>query len=207
MAARKTRSTARKAANPRPAATPKPRSTARKAGAPAEQGSRSTARKTGAPAEQGSRSTARKAAVRAPEEQGARSAARKAEAPVGQGARGTARQGGNPGLTFDTVRDIALALPGMEEGTAYGTPAFRVGKKFIARLHPDGESLVLKVDPEAREVLTRAEPETFYFTEHYAGYPEYLLVRMSKVRRDVLAKLLEESWRMSASKRHLAGRP
>ncbi|WP_164016713.1 MmcQ/YjbR family DNA-binding protein [Pyxidicoccus trucidator] len=99
-----------------------------------------------------------------------------------------------------------MALPGMEEGTAYGTPALRVRKKFIARLHPDGESLVLKVDPEAREVLTRAEPETFYFTEHYAGYPEYLLVRLSKVRREVLVKLVEEAWRAAASKRHLAER-
>lgn len=111
-----------------------------------------------------------------------------------------------PGLTFDAVREIALALPGMEEGSSYGTPAFKVRKKFIARLHPDGESLVLKVDPEAREVLTRAEPETFYITEHYAGYPEYLLVRLAKVRRELLAKLVEEAWRNAASKRHLEER-
>jgi hypothetical protein len=25
-------------------------------------------------------------------------------------------------ITFDTVREIALKLPGAEEGTAYGTP-------------------------------------------------------------------------------------
>ena len=33
-------------------------------------------------------------------------------------------------VTFDTVREIARALPGIEEGTCYGTPAFRVRGKF-----------------------------------------------------------------------------
>ncbi|MFP2906310.1 MmcQ/YjbR family DNA-binding protein [Pyxidicoccus sp. 3LFB2] len=158
-------------------------------------------------ATRGTRSKASKAAGTQPS--ATRNTARKAAGPRPtdtQAPRSTARGGTKPGLTFDTVRELALALPGMEEGTAYGTPAFRVRKKFIARLHPDGESLVLKVDPEAREVLTRAEPETFYFTEHYAGYPEYLLVRMAKVRRETLAKLLEEAWRAAASKRHLAER-
>ncbi|QSQ27259.1 MmcQ/YjbR family DNA-binding protein [Pyxidicoccus parkwayensis] len=120
--------------------------------------------------------------------------------------RSTASKRGKSGLTFDAVREMALTLPGMEEATSYGTPSFKVNKKFIARLHPDGESLVLKVDPEAREVLTRADPETFFFTEHYAGYPEYLLVRLSKVRREMLAKLLEEAWKKSASRRHLEAR-
>ena len=123
-----------------------------------------------------------------------------------RGKRSTARKSSKPGLTFEAVRELALALPGMEEGTSYGTPSFKVNKKFIARLHPDGASLVLKVDPEAREVLTRAEPETFFITEHYAGYPEYLLVRLSKVRRELLVKLLEEAWRRSASRRHLEAR-
>jgi hypothetical protein len=123
-----------------------------------------------------------------------------------RGKRSAVRKGSKPGLTFDAVRELALALPGMEESTSYGTPSFKVRKKFIARLHPDGESLVLKVDPEAREVLTRAEPETFFFTEHYAGYPEYLLVRLSKVRREMLAKLVEEAWRKSASRQHLEER-
>ncbi|MCE9668391.1 MmcQ/YjbR family DNA-binding protein [Myxococcus stipitatus] len=104
------------------------------------------------------------------------------------------------------MRDIALALPGMEEGTSYGTPSFRVRKKFIARMKEDGETLVVKVDPEAREVLTRAEPETFFFTDHYAGYPEYLLVRLANVKRDVLARLLEEGWRSAASSQQLGAR-
>ncbi len=39
--------------------------------------------------------------------------------------------------TVETVRHLALALPGVEEGTSYGTPAFRGRGRFLARLHDD----------------------------------------------------------------------
>jgi hypothetical protein len=55
-------------------------------------------------------------------------------------------------LTFETVREIALALPGVEEGTSYGTPAFRVRGKFLARLREDGETLVVKCDYPERDL-------------------------------------------------------
>lgn len=42
-------------------------------------------------------------------------------------------------MNFETVRAVALALPGVEEGTCYGTPAFRVRGKFLLRLREDGE--------------------------------------------------------------------
>jgi hypothetical protein len=54
-------------------------------------------------------------------------------------------------VTCETVREIALALPGVEEGTSYGTPAFRVRGKFLARLREDGETLVVKCDYPERD--------------------------------------------------------
>jgi YjbR len=57
-----------------------------------------------------------------------------------------------PPVTFETVRAIALALPGVEEGTSYGTPAFRVRGKFLARLREDGETLVVKCDYHERDL-------------------------------------------------------
>ena len=51
-------------------------------------------------------------------------------------------------ITWETVREIALSLPGAEEGTSYGTPAFRVRKaEFFARLHDSGEALVVQLSP------------------------------------------------------------
>ncbi len=108
-----------------------------------------------------------------------------------------------PPMSFETVRRIALALPGVEEGTAYGTPAFRVRGKFLARLWEDGEVLVVKVGHDAREVRLAANPGTFFITDHYRGYPA-VLVRLAAVEPAALAELLEEAWRYSAPKRLVA---
>ena len=101
------------------------------------------------------------------------------------------------GLTFDDARAIALGLGGVEEGTSYGTPAFKAGKKLLARLREDGETLVVRVDLEARDALLRSDPETFYLTDHYAAHP-WVLVRLPRVRRAVLEGLLEEARRSVA---------
>jgi hypothetical protein len=108
-------------------------------------------------------------------------------------------------VTFDTVRELALALPGVEEGTSYRTTAFRVNGKLFARFHQDGDSLVIKVEYATREVLMGANPETFYITDHYRCWP-YMLIRVSRVKRDELKGLLEEAWRSVASKRMVAAR-
>jgi hypothetical protein len=104
------------------------------------------------------------------------------------------KRGKRRGITFDTVREIAKTLPGAEESTSYGTPAFKVKGKLFARQHQDGESLVVGVDFEAREELMNAEPEKFFITDHYLDYP-WMLVRMSAVNRDELRDLLIGSWR------------
>lgn len=101
---------------------------------------------------------------------------------------------------FETVRREALALPGAEEGTSYGTPAFRVGGRLFVRLHEDGESLVLRMDFDAREALIKADPRAFHLTDHYLGYP-MLLLRFARVSRARLRELLAGSWREVAPKR------
>jgi hypothetical protein len=103
-------------------------------------------------------------------------------------------------VTFETVRRFALALPGVVEGLSYGTPAFRVRGTLLARLHEDGDTLVVHVDQDEREALMAADPETFFITDHYRGYP-WMLVRLSKAHEGDLARLLEQAWRRGASKR------
>jgi len=107
------------------------------------------------------------------------------------------------GVTFAAVRKLALALPGVEEGTSYRTPAFKVRGKLIARLREDGETLVVKVGFELRDFLMNADPETFYITDHYRGYPA-VLVRLPLVDRARLREVLEEAWKHSAPKTLLA---
>jgi hypothetical protein len=100
-------------------------------------------------------------------------------------------------ITPEQVRALACALPGVVEGPSYGTPGFRVGKQLFARLHQDGESLVIWMDPAERAMRMRADPETFYITDHYLNYP-WMLVRLSRVSLDDLRELLEDAWRNQA---------
>jgi hypothetical protein len=103
------------------------------------------------------------------------------------------------GVTFDSVRRLALTLPGVEESTSYGTPAFKVKKKLFARWRQDGESLVVAVDFADRDVLMTEQPETFYITDHYLNYP-WVLVRLAKLRSDQLPGVLRNAWQRVAPK-------
>jgi hypothetical protein len=103
-------------------------------------------------------------------------------------------------VTFAAARRLALALPGVVEGTAYRTPAFRVAGRFFFRLREDGATLAVRIDFDTREALMQARPETFFITDHYKGYPA-MLVRLATVRRPELKALLEQSWRQVAPKR------
>jgi hypothetical protein len=105
--------------------------------------------------------------------------------------------------SFETAREIALALPGVTEQPSYGTPGFKLGTKFLARLHQDGKSLVVKIGFDEREMLMAADPESFYITDHYKGYPA-MLVGLASVPVETLRRLLEQSWRQIASKKVVA---
>jgi hypothetical protein len=116
------------------------------------------------------------------------------------GQRGTSAK---RGTTWSKLCKLALKLPGVTEGTSYGTPALHVRKKFLARLKEDGESVAIKIDFADRDVLLELDPTAFYLTDHYRPYPA-MLVRLKEVRLDLLPQLLEQAWRLQAPKRLLA---
>lgn len=104
---------------------------------------------------------------------------------------------------LDSVRRIALALPGVEEGTSYGTPGFRVKGKLFLRMWEDGETLVARVDPDERAMLLAASPDTLYLTDHYRNAP-WVLVHLGVVSAPELQERIEDAWRQSAPVRLVA---
>jgi hypothetical protein len=106
-------------------------------------------------------------------------------------------------VTYEQVRQFALALPGVSEGRAYGDPSLHVGRKFLGRLREDGETFVLKIDPAERARLMERDPDAFFITDHYRLYP-YVLVNLLAVQPAKLRKLIEEAWRMIATKRAIS---
>ncbi len=104
-------------------------------------------------------------------------------------------------MTWDDVRRIALALPLVEESTSYGTPSFKVKGKFLTRLRPEDDSLVLVDVPfDEREMLMEAAPEVFHITPHYKDYPS-VLARLQTVDPGSVRNFLERRWRNVAPKR------
>jgi hypothetical protein len=103
-------------------------------------------------------------------------------------------------MTYDEVREIALAWPEVEDGTSYGTPALKVRKKLLVRLKEDADSLVMPgVPQDERDMLVESVPKVFYFTDHYRDYP-MVLIRLSKAKRTTVEPLMRRQWRALASK-------
>ena len=106
--------------------------------------------------------------------------------------------------TWDDVAEIGTRFPGVETSTSYGTPALKVKGKLMCRLRTDPDALVVRViDLADREALLAGQPDVFFTTPHYDGYP-YVLVRLDVVDRSQLSELLEDAWRIRAPKRLVA---
>jgi hypothetical protein len=117
-----------------------------------------------------------------------------------RGAKVSRGAAATPALTnFDDVRVIAHALPGVVDGTSYGTPALKVGGKLIARMHQNMDCLVLRTDLLDREILMQSAPDAFFITDHYRDHP-WILVRFGVVEKRALPDLIERAWRLVASK-------
>jgi hypothetical protein len=106
-------------------------------------------------------------------------------------------------ISFDTVREMGLALPDVEEGTVYGSPALKVRGKMFACLaihrSADPDSLAVRIDFDQREELMAADPSTYYLTDHYVNYP-VMLVRLTRVHHDALRDLLLMAWRFVSTR-------
>jgi hypothetical protein len=98
------------------------------------------------------------------------------------------------GCTYDDVRKAALTLPDVEEGTSYGTAALKVKGKLMVRLREEGDVIVLKMPFDLRTELMEGDPDTYFITDHYAGF-EWILVRLGKLTPSALPDLLRTAHR------------
>jgi hypothetical protein len=99
----------------------------------------------------------------------------------------------------DDVREIAFALPEVTEEQWYRTPGYKVAGKGFLRLRTEAEGglVVFVPDLGEKEALLAANPEAYYTTPHYDGYPA-ILVNLAAADRAELRELITESWRIKA---------
>lgn len=81
----------------------------------------------------------------------------------------------------------------------YGTPALKLGKRWIACIASNKSAepgtLVVRTDFEQRDALIEEAPDTYYLKEHYKNYP-VVLVRLSRVNPDAMRDLLGAAHRL-----------
>ena len=104
---------------------------------------------------------------------------------------------------FKAAFKLAQRFPGVELSTSYGTPAIKVKGKFMARLRSEAEGwLAIRCEFLLRDILLKAAPDVFHLMDHYRDHPA-ILVDLKKIRKAALLDILEQGWRMSASKKLL----
>jgi hypothetical protein len=116
---------------------------------------------------------------------------------------------------WDDVRRIALALPEASEQTSRDLASWRVRDKgfvwerplrpadvrALGAGAPTGPILGARVEHLiAKEALLADNPEVFFTTPHFDGYPA-VLVRLDAITVEDLEEVIVEAWLVRAPKR------
>lgn len=104
--------------------------------------------------------------------------------------------------SWDEVAAFALALPGTEAAPYFGGPAIKVaanGRAFLS-MGREPDSFVLMIDGDSKLLLLETDPETFWQTPHYEGWPA-LLVRYASDDPERVATQIERARDQAAAKK------
>jgi hypothetical protein len=116
---------------------------------------------------------------------------------------------------WDDVRRIALALPETSEQASRDLASWRVRDKpfvwerplrkadvrALGEAAPSGPILGARVEHlVAKEALLADEPDVFFTTPHFDGYPA-VLVRLDRISVADLEEVIVEAWLARAPKR------
>ena len=107
--------------------------------------------------------------------------------------------------TWDDVRDLAMALPEVEETTRWGNRTWAVRRGFVwerplraKEIEEVGEQsgpiLGARVAHEhAKQALLAEDVGVFFTVSHFDGYPA-VLVRLDRITRRRLEELVVSAW-------------
>src|SRR5215212_6980006 len=117
--------------------------------------------------------------------------------------------------TWDDVRRLALAMPAAEERLSRDMRQWRVKEKLfvwerplrrsdlaaLGDAAPSGPILAARVEHlVAKDALIASEPDVFFTTPHFDGYPA-VLIRLPEISTAVLEEIVIEAWLARAPKR------
>jgi hypothetical protein len=117
--------------------------------------------------------------------------------------------------TFDDVARLALAMPEAVEVESRGMRQWKVSDKLfvwerplrrsdleaLGDAAPDGPILGARVEHVgAKEALIADDPDVFFTTPHFDGYPA-ILVQLDRIGAEDLREVVVEAWLCRAPKR------
>ncbi|MEG3146965.1 hypothetical protein U1839_20130 [Sphingomonas sp. RT2P30] len=81
-------------------------------------------------------------------------------------------------IDWDAAVAFARSLPDTELSTSYGSPAVKIvsnGRAFLFTGREGQSSFGLAIDLDTVEMLKETDPDTFWQTPHYEGWPGVLV--------------------------------
>lgn len=115
--------------------------------------------------------------------------------------------------TLEDVRRLALAMPGAEESTMWGSAAWKVRKtlfvwerplrrkdlEHLGDAAPTGAVMGARVEHEQAKLALLADPSgVFFTTPHFDGHP-IVLVDLDGIDQETLEEVVVEAWLNRAS--------
>jgi hypothetical protein len=102
------------------------------------------------------------------------------------------------GVDYETVRELALALPDVVDSSTLRGIQFKARGKLLAckaiNRSAEPESLMVRVGAAEQDRLIAALPDACYVTPHYRVY-ESILVRLASIDRKGLQDVLAVAWK------------
>lgn len=108
-----------------------------------------------------------------------------------------------PMLTLAAALRIGLTFPNVEKSTYFGSPALKVHGQMMACVptHKSAEpnSLLIRVDRNARPALLAEDPNLYYAPDHYLGY-DGVLIRLAQCTPELAHDLMAMAHRYATKK-------
>lgn len=102
-------------------------------------------------------------------------------------------------MTLDDVFAYALSLPGAEDSTQHDKRCVRVRGQWILNDNRDNDAVALALDPQTVEFLMETEPETYFQTPHFQGWPA-VLARHAVADEGRLKEQIDKAWARRATR-------
>lgn len=108
-------------------------------------------------------------------------------------------------MTRDEMYAYALSLPEVEESTVHGTRCVRLRGKLLINDTRLPEAVSLSLDHGDIDLLMETEPQTYFKTPHFDGWPA-VLVRYEAADDDRLREQIDKAWARRATKAQVKAR-